>query len=633
LQHPNETYFSDLKHLIDLERDADRLQWDNLNAHASIQDLVLSGGLWHPVSIKSQDIDAAEYLTVEFERHRFTDIPSLFRTGGKVAMVRFTEGKKEILEGQVKFADQRKVRVKFMTDQLPHWSSLGKLGIQYIFDEYTYSQMQLAIKKADKLASEDDLIKILIGDQKIKPAENEGISQRKNLNAIQNKAIDLMLGSEKLAILHGPPGTGKTTTLVEAIAELSKTKKVLVCAASNAAVDLLAEKLELKSVNILRLGNAAKVKDQNVELTLQAKIAAHPDYKNIKNLKKTVAEYKNLAHKYKRNFGKAERDQRKALFNEAFKIQDEIEKLEKYILEDIKTKTNVHAATLIGSNQYPFQDETYDVLVIDEAAQAMEPACWVAILKTKKIILAGDHQQLPPTIKNQKSQANGLENTLFQKLILKYPEASIMLETQYRSNEKIMAFSSDYFYGSKLLAAESVKNSLLHKNALPIQFIDSAGSGFDEKEDGSSYTNPGEAAYLLRYISEFLSKNEIKINTSISIISPYRSQIQLIESLLPGYEELEKRKNYVQANSVDSFQGQESDIVLISLVRSNDKGEIGFLADIRRMNVALTRAKTMLVAMGDSGTIAQHKFYDGFVQKMQSLETYFSCYEFPECMP
>jgi ATP-dependent RNA/DNA helicase IGHMBP2 len=633
LQHPNPTYFSDLKDLIDLEREAEKLQWENLNAHASIQDLVISGGLWHPVSIRSQDIDAAEYLTVEFERHRFTDIPSLFRTGGKVAMVRFTEGKKEILEGQVKFADQRKVRVKFMTDQLPHWSSLGKLGIQYIFDEYTYSQMLLAIKKADKLAPEVDLVKLLIGNEKIKNIENEGVSQRINLNTLQNAAIDLMVGSDKLAILHGPPGTGKTTTLVEAIAELCKSQKVLVCAASNAAVDLLAEKLELKKVNVLRLGNAAKVKDQNVELTLQAKITAHPDYKNIKNLKKTAAEYKNLAHKYKRNFGKAERDQRKALFNEAFKIQDEVERIEKYIVEDIKTHTNVHVATLIGSNQYPFQDETYDVLVIDEAAQALEPGCWVAILKTKKLILAGDHQQLPPTIKNQKSSNNGLENTLFQKLILKYPEASIMLETQYRSNEKIMAFSSDYFYNGKLLAAESVKHSLLSKSTLPIRFIDTAGSGFDEKEDGSSYTNPGEAEFLLRYINEYLINNEIRSNIAISIISPYRSQIQLIESLLPGFQELEKRKNYVQANSVDSFQGQESDIVLISLVRSNAKGEIGFLADIRRMNVALTRAKTMLVVMGDSATIAQHKFYDAFVQKMQSLETYSSCYEFPEYMP
>jgi ATP-dependent RNA/DNA helicase IGHMBP2 len=633
LQHPNPTYFSDLKDLIDLEREAEKLQWENLNAHASIQDLVISGGLWHPVSIRSQDIDAAEYLTVEFERHRFTDIPSLFRTGGKVAMVRFTEGKKEILEGQVKFADQRKVRVKFMTDQLPHWSSLGKLGIQYIFDEYTYSQMLLAIKKADKLAPEVDLVKLLIGNEKIKNIENEGVSQRNNLNTLQNAAIDLMVGSDKLAILHGPPGTGKTTTLVEAIAELCKSQKVLVCAASNAAVDLLAEKLELKKVNVLRLGNAAKVKDQNVELTLQAKIAAHPDYKNIKNLKKTAAEYKNLAHKYKRNFGKAERDQRKALFNEAFKIQDEVERIEKNIVEDIKAHTNVHVATLIGSNQYPFQDETYDVLVIDEAAQALEPGCWVAILKTKKLILAGDHQQLPPTIKNQKSSNNGLENTLFQKLILKYPEASIMLETQYRSNEKIMAFSSDYFYNGKLLAAESVKNSILTANTLPIQYIDTAGSGFDEKEDGSSYTNPGEASYLLRYISNFLINNEINANKSISIISPYRSQIQLIEGLLPSYEELQNRKEFVQANSVDSFQGQESDIVLISLVRSNDKGEIGFLADIRRMNVALTRAKTMLVVIGDSATIAQHKFYDAFVQKMQSLETYFSCYEFPENMP
>jgi ATP-dependent RNA/DNA helicase IGHMBP2 len=633
LQHPNQTYFADLKELIDLEREAERLQWENLNAHASIQDLVISGGLWHPVSIRSQDIDAAEYLTVEFERHRFTDIPSLFRTGGKVAMVRFTEGKKEVLEGQVKFADQRKVRVKFMTDQLPHWSSLGKLGIQYIFDEYTYSQMLIAIKKADKLAPEVDLVKLLIGNEKIKAIENEGVSQRNSLNILQNEAIDLMIGSDKLAILHGPPGTGKTTTLVEAIAELSKSKKVLVCAASNAAVDLLAEKLELKKVNVLRLGNAAKVKDQNVELTLQAKIAAHPDYKNIKNLKKTAAEYKNLAHKYKRNFGKAERDQRKALFNEAFKIQDEVERIEKYIVEDIKARTNVHTATLIGSNQYPFQDETYDVLVIDEAAQALEPGCWVAILKTQKLILAGDHQQLPPTIKNQKNGNNGLENTLFQKLIIKYPEASIMLETQYRSNEKIMAFSSDYFYEGKLLAHESVQHSLLTKNTLPLLYIDTAGSGFDEKEDGSSYTNPGEAVFLLRYISDFLIKNEIKSNTTISIISPYRSQIQLIESLLANYDELEKRKIYVQANSVDSFQGQESDIVLISLVRSNDKGEIGFLADIRRMNVALTRAKTMLVVMGDSATIAQHKFYDAFVQKMQSLETYTSCYEFPEYMP
>lgn len=629
----NLKYFDDLKSALELEKQADKQQFDDLRKNASLQEKRIAGVIWYPVSIKSQELDAAEYLTVQFERHNFIELGHQFRTGGHVSLQTFKESydDSEQILGAIQHVNDHSMRVKFRTEELPNWTRMGKLALNLQFDNHTYFQMSKAMDVAKTEQETNELISVLLGDKKASFAEMDYLDIGKNLNNQQKAAVKQIISANELAILHGPPGTGKTTTLVAAIAHLAKTNKILVTAPSNAAVDLLADKLMETGLEVLRIGNSAKVKESNVSNTLEGRMAIHPDTKEIKTLRKQMGDYKNMAHKYKRSFGKSERDQRKALFDEAHKIQKHIDSLQAYIMEDVLAKTNVTTATLMGSNQYHFQKNIYDIVVIDEAAQALEPACWVPILKSKKLVMAGDHFQLPPTLKSKTD--TGLENTLFEKLIKLHPNASTMLEEQYRSNEKIMAFSSTYFYDNKLKAHASVAHQTYKNDDKPFLYIDTSGCGFNEVSEGTSYTNPDEAKFTLDILLDYLSNHSIDNEQSISIISPYRAQTIYIEELIKSYEFFKPYLKNIRINAVDSFQGQESDIVLISLVRSNDKGEIGFLADTRRMNVALTRARLKTIAIGDSATISQHNFYKQLVEHAENADAYQSAWEYQNLMP
>lgn len=629
----NLKYFDDLKSALELEKQADKQQFDDLRKNASLQEKRIAGVIWYPVSIKSQELDAAEYLTVQFERHNFIELGHQFRTGGHVSLQTFKESydDSEQILGSIQHVNDHSMRVKFRTEELPNWTRMGKLALNLQFDNHTYFQMSKAMDVAKTEQETNELISVLLGDKKASFAEMDYLDIGKNLNNQQKAAVKQIISANELAILHGPPGTGKTTTLVAAIAHLAKTNKILVTAPSNAAVDLLADKLMETGLEVLRIGNSAKVKESNVSNTLEGRMAIHPDTKEIKTLRKQMGDYKNMAHKYKRSFGKSERDQRKALFDEAHKIQKHIDSLQAYIMEDVLAKTNVTTATLMGSNQYHFQKNIYDIVVIDEAAQALEPACWVPILKSKKLVMAGDHFQLPPTLKSKTD--TGLENTLFEKLIKLHPNASTMLEEQYRSNEKIMAFSSTYFYDNKLKAHASVAHQTYKNDDKPFLYIDTSGCGFNEVSEGTSYTNPDEAKFTLDILLDYLSNHSIDNEQSISIISPYRAQTIYIEELIKSYEFFKPYLKNIRINAVDSFQGQESDIVLISLVRSNDKGEIGFLADTRRMNVALTRARKKTIAIGDSATISQHNFYKQLVEHAENADAYQSAWEYQNLMP
>jgi predicted DNA helicase len=354
----------------------------------------------------------------------------------------------------------------------------------------------------------------------------------------------------------------------------------------------------------------------------------HPAYKDIKKLKIQANEYKNMAHKYKRNFGKAERDQRKALFDEAHKIMKEVDKTEQYILDDLSTKKQVVTATLVGSNHYSVNKYEYDTVVIDEAGQALEPACWIPILKAKKVILAGDHCQLPPTIKSQEAAKKGLEKTLLEKLVEKHPEAVVLLDTQYRMNEQIMAHSSKTFYGNSLKAHNSVALHRILPDLTPLQFIDTAGCGFDEKLEGTSSTNPEEAAFLVKRVEDLMENWQNNPSPSIAIISPYKQQIQILNEYVKASSILKPYLTNISVNTIDSFQGQERDAVFISMTRSNTDGEIGFVADTRRMNVAMTRARKLLVVVGDSATIGNFNYYSDFIQYAESIDAYKSAWEY-----
>jgi predicted DNA helicase len=357
-------------------------------------------------------------------------------------------------------------------------------------------------------------------------------------------------------------------------------------------------------------------------------------------MRKQADEYNRLAHKYKRHFGKAEREQRKLILAEARKLSKEANTTEKYIIDSIFEKAQVITCTLVGAANRIMGNKLFQTVFIDEAAQALEPATWIPILKASRVVFAGDHCQLPPTVKSLKAGKEGLGVTLFEKCIARQ-QVAVMLNVQYRMHQDIMQFSNRVFYHNELKAHESVAQRVLGKDewlAQPFTFIDTAGCGYEEKfnPQTQSVSNPEEANLLLRYLQELMShipyptEESIADNLRIGIISPYRAQVEYLQENLPDYELLAASKAFISIGTVDGFQGQERDIICISLVRSNDRNEIGFLQDVRRMNVALTRAKMKLIVIGDSATLANHPFYKDFLSYVEEINAYKSAWEFME---
>jgi ATP-dependent RNA/DNA helicase IGHMBP2 len=644
-------YFKKLLDLLKIERNEDREQYKRLTESSSVADRRANGLTWFPVAIRGSEIGRGDYLTIELERTTHQDIFHQFRSGMPAVFFTNHDPQKDRIEGTISHQNGNKLKITIKDDELPEWSRDGKLGVDLLFDDNSYDEMNDALKMASELGEKSPLIQVLTGEKSptfmdfnagwVKPPVELPASVGK-LNKSQSKTVDKILSANELAIVHGPPGTGKTTTLIQAIKALIKqeNQKILVVAPSNTAVDLLSEKLSEEGLNVLRVGNPARVSERLQRLTLEAKMAEHDYLKETKRLKKQAMEFKNMAHKYKKSFGKSERDQRKALFDEAHKIMKEVGNTEQYIIDDIVSKTQVVTATLVGANHYTIRNLEYNTVVIDEAGQALEPACWIPILKAKKVILAGDHCQLSPTIKSNEAAKTGLSETLLEKCIKLHPEAVTLLEEQYRMNENIMGYSSQVFYEDKLKAHHSVAKSLLFENDSPLLFIDTAGCGFEEKLEGTSSTNPDEAAFTFKHINLFINElmnktNVVKVQNlddvkfpSIAVISPYKQQINLLKTQFEHSPDLQKYKENISVNTIDSFQGQERDIVYISLTRSNDKGEIGFLSDIRRMNVAMTRARKKLVVIGDSATLGQHSFYAKFIEYAEKKGGYVSAWEF-----
>jgi len=628
-------YFKKLLELLKTERDEDRLQYRKLTEQSTVADRRANGLTWYPVAIRGTEISRGDYLSVELERPTHQDVSHQFRSGMPAVLFSNHNAQNDRAEGTISYVGGNRLKITLRTDELPEWSRDGKLGVDLLFDENSYDEMQAALKQADDLAETKDghLIGILTGTRQPTFQETLPYFTHPVLNDSQNAAVNNILRANELSIVHGPPGTGKTTTLVQAIKALVKQnpRQLLVCAPSNAAVDMLSERLSLEGLAVLRIGNPARVSDRLASLTLDHKMAAHDQMKEAKKLKKQAQEYKNMAHKYKRNFGREERDQRRLLFDEAHKIMKEVGKTEQYIIDDIVARTQVITATLVGANHYTIAGLKFDTVVIDEAGQALESACWIPILKAQKVVLAGDHCQLPPTIKSAEAARNGLSHTLLEKCVALYPEAVTLLTEQYRMHEQIMGYSSRVFYENKVKAHASVAGHLLYPGDQPMVFIDTAGCGFDEKLDGTSSTNPEEATLLIRHLTGLITDLQAHYPPggfpSVGIISPYKQQISILKDLLDHTPELQPYREYITVNTVDSFQGQERDIVYISMTRSNDKGEIGFLADIRRMNVAMTRARKKLVIIGDSATLAQLPFYNDFVTYAESIGAYHSAWE------
>ena len=629
-------YFERLLALLKTEEEADRRAYRQLSEVLSIPERRASGLAWYPIVIKDTEMSRGDYLTVEVERPTHQDVVHQLRFGASAALFSGHAPREDRVEGLITYQGGNRLKITLRTDELPEWARDGKLGIDLLFDDNSYDEMRGALKQANtrlEKKEEGRLIRVLTGAEKPE-FDQETPASDAVLNASQQQAVRKILSARDLAIVHGPPGTGKTTTLVQAILALTERdrQQILVVAPSNTAVDLLSEKLSYTGLNVVRVGNPVRVSERLTSLTLDARMSEHQQTKEIKRLKKQAAEYRNMAHKYKRNFGKAERDQRKALLDEARKIMKEVENTEQYIIQDVLSRAQVIAATLVGSNHYTVRGGKYGTLVIDEAGQALEPACWIPILKVDKVILAGDHQQLPPTIKTPSQGLGGLEATLLEKCVALHPEAVVLLEEQYRMNERIMGYSSTIFYEDRLKAHVSVANHVLFPEEPPLAFVDTAGCGFEEKHEGTSTTNPEEAALLFRHLTGLVQELEKRVADfpSIAVISPYKQQVGILKELILHNDVLLAHGDKISVNTIDSFQGQERDVVYISMVRSNSEGQIGFLSDTRRMNVAMTRARKKLVVIGDSATLSQFPFYADFIAYAEKVDAYKSAWEFME---
>ncbi len=534
--------------------------------------------------------------------------------------------------GVVHYVNKRRIRITLHSAELPPWVTNGgdRFGVELMFDARTFQEMEEALRKIEDAKNNRlaELRTILLGYQMPLFGPKTPL-QIPELNHAQNLAVQQIVTAQDVAIVHGPPGTGKTTTLVYAIRELCKTERsVLVTAPSNTAVDILTERLVELGLNVVRIGNISRVDETVLNQTLEYRISNHIESRNIKKVKLEAADARKKAWRFRRKYGASERQERARLKAEAKELAAWARQLEERLIEQVLHGAQVVTCTLVGSTHQVLAKHKFRTIVIDEAAQALEAATWIPITRASKVILAGDPFQLPPVVKSQEAKRKGLNVTLLEKCIKRLPEVSF-LNVQYRMNEDIMGFSNERFYEGKLQADESVREHRLPiERNRPIEFIDTAGCGFEEEtdEEGLSRFNSDEFQILSEHLYQLIAELPEGVMPSIAIISPYRRQVKHIRNTIAEDPRLEGIP--LRVSTIDGFQGQECDVIYISLVRSNSKNTIGFLKDYRRMNVAMTRARQKLVVVGDSATIGGDEFYSAFLDYCDALESYRTAWEF-----
>ncbi|WKZ60446.1 MAG: AAA domain-containing protein [Cyclobacteriaceae bacterium] len=625
--------------LLREERNADLEQYKHKVMLLPLSRKTKEGKSWYPVKLRRHYIGTGERLIIEIERTQHLNQAHVFQSG-KVVNV-FCNARntpeKEHVGGVINYVRDNTMVITLNSDDLPDWMDDPLLGVDVMFDEMTYREMEFALKEVIKADTSRvaELREILLGYRLPATSRLLPVTGDRQLvtalNISQQEALQKIVSSEDVAIIHGPPGTGKTTTLVEAIkVTVQEEKQVLVTAPSNAAVDLLVDKLSEAGLNVLRIGHPARVTEQTLSKTLDVRIAMHEHFRELRNMRRRMEQLKDMAFKYKREFGYSERQQRKLLMQEAKALKADADVLEFYIVNDLLQTSEIIACTLVGASHPTLRGKRYKTVFIDEAAQALEPACWIPILRAERVVLAGDHHQLPPTVKSFEAGKAGLSKTLFEKCIQHHPQTAVMLQTQYRMHKDIMRFSATYFYENKLLADASVASALLEPGMSPFDFIDTAGCGFTEAQDPETLSryNEEEAQFLIRQVEKLILHVGVdQWNFSIGIITPYSAQVERLIKLAEQSEELSTLASRITINTVDAFQGQERDVIAISLVRSNEKSEVGFLGDIRRVNVAMTRAKKKLIMLGDSATLGSHPFYLELLTYVQEKGFYKSAYE------
>ena len=571
---------------------------------------VKRGDAWFPLAVGRSSYNALNQMTLEVARTADTDIEHNFEFGKPVVF--FAMNKDETLRyfpfsAQVSYVDGDRMVVTLPdgADVLA-LAQADQAGIQLFFDETSYRLMFEALDrtisaKGNRLAYLRDLF------YSRQPAGRFTFDPIRFpwLNATQEKAVNEVLRAKDVMVVHGPPGTGKTTTLVEAIYEtLRRENQVLVCAQSNMAVDWICEKLEDRGLNVLRIGNPTKVTDKMLASTYERRFESHPDYPQLWSIRKTIREMRKN-HKRGDDRWHQKMDRLKARAVE----------LELRIRSNLFGEARVIASTLVGSANHLLDGMKFGTLFIDEAAQALEAACWIPIRRATRVVLAGDHCQLPPTVKSFAALKAGLGKTLMERIVENKPEVVTLLQVQYRMNEQIMHFSSNYFYDGKVESAPQIKHRGILDYDTPMVWVDTSEMDCKEEFIGESFgrVNKTEAELTLDQLEQYFTKigkqRVLEERIDVGVISPYRAQVQYLRRLIHKREFFKPYRQLITVNTVDGFQGQERDVILISLVRANDEGQIGFLRDLRRMNVAITRARMKVIILGDAQTMTRHPFY------------------------
>ena len=631
---------------MQLEQKEDQTQFKLKNAKASVKERMRRGLTWYPITITQEEVGFGGKVVLELERPTEQLGLHLFQVGKNASL--FSNAPphlatdRPVLNGVITSVRRNKLLLATTKEELPDWVLDGyKLGIDLTFDEVSYREMDSALDEVidahgNRLAELRDVL-LGVRQARFRAHKADDLFYTSRLNDSQLAAVRLAITAQDVAIIHGPPGTGKTTTLVQAILETTRRdRRVLVCAPSNTAVDLLTEKLAECGVNVIRLGNPSRVSDLLLEHTLDARVMAHSSYSEMRAMRQTAEQQRQTANEYIRDFGFEERQQRRLLREEARMLFQAADNLERFIIEDVLESVQVITSTLVGASNRNIRHLIFETVFIDEAAQALEPGCWIPIAKGKRVILAGDHHQLPPTVKSEQAAREGLRETLFEKCIKRQPVTARMLTVQYRMHAQIMGFSSEQFYSGQLEPHQTVRHAGLgaydqiFMHDLPVEFIDTAGLGFFEftLSESRSTANPEEADLLLKRLAQLLAPYDQAEHQqdllTIGVIAPYRAQINYLKDAIEQIDDLNSllQHRMLSVGTVDSFQGQERDIIAISLTRSNHQGEIGFLSDIRRMNVGMTRARRKLLLVGDSSTLISNPFFADLFAYVKHLGGY-----------
>ena len=584
---------------------------------------VRRGICWFPLAVGRSYYNSLNQYVVEVFRTENTDVDHHFEFGRPVMFfdADTVNGQTRNLPftGTVNYVDEdRMVVILPGPEALASLQGALRLGVQLSFDENIFKLMFASLRAVmnDKNGRLAELRDIFHGTR---PAGELTFTPLRFpwLNSTQESAVNKVLRAKDVAIVHGPPGTGKTTTLVEAIYEtLHRENQVLVCAQSNMAVDWISEKLVDRGVSVLRIGNPSRVNDKMLSFTYERRFESHPDYPQLWSIRKAIRELYTRSRKG---------NDRESIRQKINSLKDRATELEIRINESLFSEARVIACTLVGSANRLLTGQKFGTVFIDEAAQALEAACWISLRKADRVVLAGDHCQLPPTVKNPEALRAGLGHTLMQAIVKNKPEVVSLLKVQYRMNDEIMRFSSDWFYGGMLQSAPEVKYRSILDFDTPIEWVNTEGMDCNEEFVGENYgrINKPEAELSIGQLKEYITKigreRFLEERIDVGLISPYKAQVQYLRQLVRKDAFFKPYRSLITINTVDGFQGQERDVILISLVRANEDGQIGFLNDLRRMNVAITRARMKLIILGDASTLTKHAFYKKLYEYISEL--------------